>query len=207
MTRFSFLERGLHWMSAFAFLYAALTGLSMWSHKLFWIASVFGGGSVTRWAHPWAGTFFAIVLGFMFRQWASQMRLTESDREWLRVSHRYAMNDEAGVPDAGRFNAGQKMLFWAQSTSALLLFVSGIVLWNPEIMPRTLRLTAILLHPIAALASIAGIILHIYMGTLAVPGALHAMVRGVVTPGWAKHHHRAWFDEEQQRRRVEPRAN
>jgi formate dehydrogenase subunit gamma len=191
--RFSFLERAIHWASALSFLYAALTGLSMWSHKLFWLASVFGGGAVTRATHPWAGTFFAVVLGFMFRQWASQMRLDADDREWLKVSHRYAMNDETGVPDSGRFNAGQKMLFWMQSVSALLLLFSGIVLWNPEWMPRSLRLIAILLHPVSALGSIAGIIVHIYMGTLAVPGALHAMVRGVVTDRWAKSHHKAWY--------------
>ena len=194
LTRFSFLERGMHWMSALSFLYAALTGLSMWSHKLFWLASVVGGGPVTRWAHPWAGTFFAVALGFMFRQWAAQMKLTESDREWLRVSHRYAMNDEVGVPDAGRFNAGQKMLFWVQATSAQFQLVAGDVFWTPQIMPRTQRLAAILLHPVAALGSIAGIILHIYMGTLAVPGALHAMVRGVVTTGWSNLHLKAWFN-------------
>jgi formate dehydrogenase subunit gamma len=105
------------------------------------------------------------------------------------------MNDETGVPDSGRFNAGQKMLFWVQSASTVLLLVSGFVLWNAGWMPRSLRLIAILLHPVAALGSIAGIIVHIYMGTLAVPGALHAMVRGVVTTGWAKSHHRAWFKQ------------
>ena len=193
--RFSFVERGVHWMSAISFLYAGLTGLALWSHKLFWLASVFGGGPVTRATHPWAGTLFAVVLGLMFRQWARQMHITESDRQWLRESHRYAMNDEENVPDAGRFNAGQKMLFWVQSASALILFATGIVLWNPEWMPRTLRLIAILVHPAAALASISGIIVHIYMGTLAVPGALHAMVRGEVSEAWAKHHHTAWWAE------------
>lgn len=191
--RFSFVERATHWMAALSFVYAALTGLAMWSHKLFWLASVFGGGSVTRATHPWVGTVFALVLGLMFKRWAKQMKVTETDREWLKQSKRYAMNEEVGMPEVGRFNGGQKMLFWTQSTSALILFVTGVILWNPEWMPRSLRLVAILLHPMSALVSIGGVIVHIYMGTLAVPGALHAMVRGGVTPGWARSHHRAWF--------------
>ena len=42
--RFSFAERASHWISAACFLYAALTGLALWSPKLFWLSGVFGGG-------------------------------------------------------------------------------------------------------------------------------------------------------------------
>ena len=191
--RFNFTERAIHWMTSISFVYAGLTGLALWSHKLYWLASVFGGGPVTRFAHPWAGTIFAVMLGFMFRGWVSYMKIDAQDQVWLRKSVQYAMNDHHGVPDAGRFNAGQKMLFWTQAVAALVLFASGVVLWNPSIMPRAVRLVAILVHPAAALVSITGIIVHIYMGVFVVPKALHAMVRGDVTPGWARAHHRAWY--------------
>ena len=105
------------------------------------------------------------------------------------------MNDESGMPESGKFNAGQKMLFWLQSISALLLFASGMVLWFPELMPRALRLGAVLIHPLAAIASIGGIIIHIYMSAFAVPGSLRAMLEGWVTPGWAKAHHAKWYRE------------
>ena len=36
------------------------------------------------------------------------------------------------------------------------------------------------------------IIVHIYAG-IWVKGSIRAMTRGVVTPGWAWKHHRAWF--------------
>ena len=62
------------------------------------------------------------------------------------------------------------MLFWVQAVITLLLFATGVVLWLPESMPQGLRLAAILLHPVAATASIGAIIIHIYMGTAAIPG-------------------------------------
>lgn len=191
--RFSFAERVSHWTSAACFLYAAFTGLALWSPKLFWLSGVFGGGETVRAWHPWAGLFFSLALGIMFRRWAAQMQLDQDDQEWLAKSHLYAQNLEAGIPESGRFNAGQKMLFWVQSASAFFLLLSGVVIWFPEVMPRALRLTALLLHPVCAAVSIGGIIVHIYMSTMAVPGALDAMVHGKVTPGWARSHHGKWF--------------
>jgi formate dehydrogenase subunit gamma len=187
--RYSFMERATHWGVAASFLYAAFTGLALWSHELYWLASVFGGGVTTRVTHPWAGVIFAGIFAVMFWNWARQMRLDREDQEWLKQSHKYAMNEEEGLPEPGRFNAGQKMLFWLQFVAAMALFASGVVLWLPEVMPRPLRLAAIVLHPAAGVSSVALIILHVYMGAAAVPGALKAMVRGEVTEGWLRAHH------------------
>ena len=68
--RFNIKERFIHWMVAICFLYAALSGLAMWSRHLFWIATVLGGGEMVRELHPWGGSIFALVLGLMFRNWA-----------------------------------------------------------------------------------------------------------------------------------------
>lgn len=193
--RFDARERAVHWAAALCFLYSALSGLALWSHKLYWLAFVFGGGPVVRALHPWGGLLFAVVLALMARRWAPQMKLDADDRVWLRHAREYATLREAGLPEPGRFNAGQKMLFWLQAASATLLLASGLVLWWPEIMPRALRLAAVLIHPLAAIASIGGIIVHIYMGTAAVPGAFRGMMRGWVEPGWAASHHPKWFRE------------
>jgi formate dehydrogenase subunit gamma len=195
IVRFSFTERAVHWMAAISFLYAALTGLALWTPSLFWIASVFGGGEAVRRWHPWSGVVFAVVLGLMFRSWARDMKLDSDDRVWLRGAHRYAAHDHEGLPEPGRFNAGQKMLFWTQAVAALLLFASGVVLYWPELMPRGLRLVSVLVHPAAATVAIAGIIVHVYMGIAAVPGALRGMVDGWVTAGWARAHHPKWYRE------------
>ncbi len=193
--RFSFAERAAHWMAAISFLYAALTGLSLWSEHLYWLAAVFGGGSTVRWGHPWGGIVFALVMAFIFLSWAKQMRLDAADRDWLASSHKYATHDEEGLPEPGRFNGGQKMLFWVQAACALVLLASGFVLWWPMEMPRGLLSVAILIHPAAAVVAIAGILVHVYMGLAAVPGALRGMVRGDVTRGWAAAHHPKWLRE------------
>ena len=193
--RFTVRERVVHWLVALGFLYAALTGLALWTPRLFWIASIFGGGTTVRAWHPWGGLVFVLPLAAMFLAWNRQMRLDSDDRRWLQQAHRYATNDETGLPEAGRFNAGQKLLFWAQSLSALLLLASGLVLWWPAEMPRLLRELAVLIHPVTAVVSIAGIIIHIYMGTAAVPKAFRGMIQGWVTPEWAASHHPKWYRE------------
>jgi len=193
--RFSFVERVTHWLAALSFLYAALTGLSLWSHRLYWLAPVFGGGETVQAWHPWGGLLFALTLGYMFRNWAGQMRLDREDRRWLRQAHRYAAHDDSGLPEAGRFNAGQKVLFWVQSVTTLLLLGSGVILWWPHSMTQGLRLTAILVHPVMAIVSIGAIIVHIYMGTAAIPEAFRGMTQGWVRSGWAAAHHPKWFRE------------
>jgi formate dehydrogenase subunit gamma len=195
LLRFSFAERAVHWMTAISFLYAAFTGLALWSPSAFWLSSFLGGGEAVRRWHPWGGVVFALALGLVFRNWAKEMRLDSEDRKWLSQAHRYAVHDETGLPESGRFNAGQKVLFWTQSLAALLLFTSGAVLYWPEIMPRGLRLAAVLVHPSVAIVSIAGIVLHIYMGTAAVPGALSGMIHGFVSEAWARAHHPRWYRE------------
>ena len=195
--RFDALERAVHWLVAITFIYSALSGLSMWSRKLFWISSVLGGGVTVRYMHPLIALIFAAAFLRMFFKWASQMKLDADDREWLANSHKYAMNQEEGLPEAGKFNGGQKMMFWMQALFTVLLLASGVVLWFPEYMPRALRLIAVLIHPLAAIGAIGGIIIHIYMGTAAVPGSIKAMVRGVVSPRWAAAHHPKWFREQQ----------
>jgi formate dehydrogenase subunit gamma len=193
--RFTLRERVVHWLAALSFVYAALSGLAFFSQHLYWLAGVMGGGTAARWAHPWAGVVFGVALGAMSLRWARSMRLDSQDVEWLKGARKYAAHEEEGLPEAGRFNGGQKMLFWTESLCCLLLVASGVALWFPEQTPRALRLAAVLVHPVAAIVAISGIIVHIYMGTLGVPGALRSMTRGWATEGWAARHHPKWLRE------------
>jgi len=121
------------------------------------------------------------------------MRLDKDDRQWLRMAHRYAAHDYGSLPEADRFNGGQKSLFWLQAVNGLLLLATGIVLWRPDLMPRGVREIAVLIHPIAAVIAIGGLIVHIYMGTAATPGAFRGMTEGWVKPAWAASHHPKWY--------------
>ena len=85
----------------------------------------------------------------------------------MRSLKHYVRNEDDQVPDEDRFNAGQKGLFWGFLVCGILLFLSGLVLWEPHWIPwslRFLRLLAVIVHPIAALLTIALFMIHVYMG-------------------------------------------
>ena len=102
------------------------------------------------------------------------------------------------MPPAGRFNFGQKQFFWLMVICGAALLLSGIALWFIASIPRELqavRYLAVLIHAVAALATIGGIIIHIYMGVFVVPGGLHAILHGDVSEQWASHHHERWVGQ------------
>ena len=74
----------------------------------------------------------------MFRVWASQMHTTDSDRAWWRSLRHYVRNEDDQVPPAGRFNAGQKLLFWGFFVCGIVLFLTGLILWRPNWIPWSL---------------------------------------------------------------------
>ncbi|HEX5718739.1 MAG TPA: formate dehydrogenase subunit gamma [Thermoanaerobaculia bacterium] len=192
--RYTFRERLMHWTAGLSYVYLLLTGLAFWSPWLFWIAVVLGGGTISRMLHPWVGVVFTLALFWMFRVWAAQMRSTGRDREWWRALPHYIRNEDDQVPPAGKFNGGQKLLFWGFFWCGIVLFLSGLVLWFPDRIPF-LRLAAVIVHPIAALLTIALFMIHVYMGLAVEPGALGSILRGDVSRKWAARYHRAWYEQ------------
>ena len=53
---------------------------------------------------------------------------------------------------------------------------------------------SVAVHVIAALVTIGGFIIHVYMGTALVRGSFTSIIRGEVSPEWAKTHHRLWYE-------------
>ncbi|HTQ87660.1 MAG TPA: formate dehydrogenase subunit gamma [Candidatus Solibacter sp.] len=193
--RYSFRERLIHWTAGASYVYLLLTGLAFWSPWLFWIGVVLGGGSVSRLLHPWVGLVFTFAVILMYGAWASQMRSVPGDKAWWDAMKFYISNEDEKVPAAGRFNGGQKFLFWGFFWSGIVLLLSGIVLWYPQEFPQALRLVAIFLHPVFALATIGLFMLHVYMGTAFERGAFGSVIRGDVSREFATRHHRTWFEE------------
>jgi len=188
--------RVVHWSVALTFFVCLFTGLPIWTPYLGFLANLFGGLHVCRLLHPWAGVAFAAASVLMFRQWVSQMLLTRADRELItpRGMLRYFeyRNDDAQV---GKYNGGQKMLFWAAALGALGLLASGLVMWFPLAFPQPLREASYLLHDVAFSLFFAMIIGHIYLGTAAEPGTFRSITRGTVTKSWARLHHPLWYRE------------
>lgn len=195
IVRFSLFERITHWLVTLSFLVAALTGMGLYMPGLFWLTSIFGGGTSARWLHPWAGAVFAGSLVVMTATWARQMLFDRLDRLWLRHVSAYVTHGGETV-EAGRFNAGQKLLFWMVLTLGVLEAATGFVMWNPARFQGSWAL--ILSYPVHSLVAagfLALIFLHVYMATIALPGTFETMTHGRIPRYWARFHHPRWYRE------------
>jgi formate dehydrogenase subunit gamma len=196
--RYPFFERLNHWIAAFSYIYLMLTGLAFWSPWLFWLAVILGGGQISRTLHPWVGLLFFYSVLRMYGHWAPQMRAAAVDKQWWDSIGKYIQNEDEEMPPAGRYNAGQKALFWSFFYGVIVLLLTGLVLWFPEQIPwnlRWVRYISVFLHPVAALLSIANFMIHIYMSVFAERGAFGSVIRGDVSLEFAKRYHPAWYQE------------
>ena len=194
--RYTFRERAMHWLTGLTYLYCLATGLAFYSPHLFWLADTLGGGPTSRFWHPIVGIAFLMGTLWMSNLWHRDMEITEADKRWLDRTEDYATNRDNLVPPQDRFNAGQKMFYWLMLYGALLLLLSGIFLWLPEEIPRQaawIRGVMVLVHEIAALATIGGFLIHVYMGVFLVPGSMTAITTGYVSRAWARAHHQLWY--------------
>ena len=187
-------SRAIHWTTAAFFFLSLLSGLPIWTPIFGWMAVFFGGLSVCRWLHPWAGLLFVTSSLAMFLHWRRDMRLLPRDREWLRPQKvvQY-LKHESDDPELGKYNGGQKLFFFATALGALGLLMSGIVLWFPLSFPQLVRAAAILLHDVTFIFFAVAIVFHIYLGTAALPGTFRSMTRGTVSKAWARLHHPRWY--------------
>jgi len=193
--RYTFSERLNHWITGFAYAYCLATGLAFWSPYLFWMATIVGGGPTARFWHPWLGLIYVAGSIWMLKMWLPDMTITDADRAWQKSVKYYVENQDDKLPAIGRFNWGQKIFFWVMFWGGILLLLSGLGLWFVESIPAWLRHLSIVVHVVAALATIGGFIIHIYMGTAMVRGGFTSIVRGEVSTEWARHHHRLWYEK------------
>jgi formate dehydrogenase subunit gamma len=189
-------SRVIHWTVALFFFLALFSGLPIWSPIFGWMAHFFGGLTVCRWLHPWAGLLFFASMAVMFVHWLDDMRLQPSDREWLRPRRIAAyMKHEDVLSEEGKYNGGQKLFFFATALGAIGLLLSGAVLWFPLRFPRLVGELALLLHDVTFILFVVAIVFHVYLGTAAEPGTFHSMIRGGVSKRWARFHHPRWYRE------------
>jgi len=187
-------ERVVHWIIAIVFIFLFLSGLAMFSPFFFWLSALFGGGQSMRLLHPFAG----VVLAVLFYPYAWGLRRdnhwTPADSNW--VEHMFAyMRKAMHFPDTGKYNAGQKLMYWSMIPIIAVLTVTGVVLWQPWFAPSFsagTRRAAGLVHAASAFVMFVGIGVHWYAAYWT-RGSIRAMVRGTVTRAWARYHHPAWF--------------
>jgi formate dehydrogenase subunit gamma len=195
LERYTSSERANHWAVGICFILLAVSGLALFHPAFYPLSILLGGGVWARILHPFIGVLMALLfISMFFRFWKLNV-ITPVDKEWLsRVGEMVNGNDH-NMPEAGKYNGGQKLLFWLLALCVVLLFLSGIVIWRAYFSALfsidLIRLSS-LLHAAAAALMIGLIIVHIY-AAIWTRGTIRAMLYGTVSRAWAKQHHPAWF--------------
>ena len=184
-----------HWITAACFVLLMLSGLSMFDPLLFWLSSLFGSGQWMRAIHPWIGLVLVVSYAGMIVQFWRDNLPTMDDVRWMLAIDKVLANEEEGVPEVARFNAGQKFVFWSMALLIPVLLFTGILIWDyyfETFSSVETQRAALLIHSMAAIAAIIIWVIHVY-AAIWVRGSMRAMTQGWVTPGWAWRHHRKWF--------------
>ncbi|MDP1688237.1 formate dehydrogenase subunit gamma [Hydrogenophaga sp.] len=199
--RFTPFERAAHWTNAIAFVALAVSGLVMAFGKFFMLPII--GSTLFGWLtyalknlHNFAGPLFAVSLVVVLLTFIRDNMPRAGDITWLKRAGGMFGGQE--VP-SHRFNAGEKVLFWA-GVFFFGLIVVGSGLFLDQLVPGMLYLRgdmqiAHMIHAVASLLMMTLFLGHIYMGTVGMEGAYKAMKTGYVDETWAKEHHELWYDD------------
>lgn len=193
LQRYTASERANHWLVGMCFILLSLSGLAFF-HPLFWpLTGLFGGGTWARILHPFIGVVMALSFIAMFLRFRALNVMTPTDREWLSRVKEMVDGSDQNMPEQGKYNGGQKLVFWGSVTCILLLFVTGIIIWRAYFdFPVNVVRLGVVVHAIAAAVMISFITVHVY-AAIWVKGTIRAMWYGTVTRAWARQHHRAWY--------------
>jgi formate dehydrogenase subunit gamma len=187
-------ERVMHWYVAISFIILTITGLSLMFGRALLIP-LMGKEGFAAWAalakpiHDYLALPFAAGLFLLLLTWIGRNGLKSYDFEWLRKMGR-------GHPQAGFFNAGEKVFYWLVFIGGVALTVSGFYLLFPnlETVRETMQFWHIV-HAVSGLILIAVALGHMYLGSIGTEGVFEGMVSGEVDEGFAKQHHSLWYEE------------
>jgi formate dehydrogenase subunit gamma len=197
--RFSPFERFVHWLTAVSFVTLGITGLNVTFGK-FLLRPLIGSSAFSAWSegakyvHNYVSFAFVIGILLMAVLWVRDNVPRKVDIEWFRQGGGFIRSKHA---PAGRFNAGEKLVFWGVMGAGMLVALSGFMLLFPFYLTDILGMQiSQVVHSVIAILFVGMILAHIYIGTLGMEGAFEAMGTGEVDLNWAKEHHDVWFREQ-----------
>ena len=191
-------QRLNHWAIVLVFFFAFASGFALFHPSLYFLSVFVGGGQWARILHPYLGLLMVLGFVFMFAALWRDNRINDGDRAWLRNMRTMLRGHKDGSIPVGKYNAGQKLVFWGMSLSLLVLLVTGFLFWWPwfaESVPIPLQRVAVVLHAVAAVVLVLSVIVHVY-AAIWVKGTIRAMTRGTVTESWARRNHAGWHAEQ-----------
>ncbi len=226
IVRFKAIERFGHWLLASSFIVLGLTGLiSLFGRKV--LIPAFGHETfsslaiISKWIHNNISWAFMIALVIIFIAWVVHNLPDKTDLRWLAKAGGLFGGEH---PPAKKFNAGQKLIFWAVIVLGGSISLSGLSLLFPfefnlfshtfstlnalgvpgwvgagdlpyPLSPQEEMQYAQLWHALVSLILTAIIFAHIYLGSVGMEGAFDAMGKGEVEEQWAREHHSIWAQE------------
>jgi len=196
--RFGVVERVNHWMVAVSFVLLGLSGLNITygASTLLPLVGPETFTALTYWsqaAHQYLSFPFVVGLFLMVVVWLRDNLPAKVDVDWIKAGGPVAK----GHPPAGKFNAAQKLLYWFMIGGGALVAASGYLLMFPFTVTDVAgQQWAHIVHGLMAMAMIATILGHAYIGSIGMEGAFEGMSTGRVDYNWAKEHHSVWLQEE-----------
>jgi formate dehydrogenase subunit gamma len=199
--RFSAFERAAHWSNAAAFVILAVSGIVMAFGKFFLLPVL--GLTLNGWlsyglknVHNFVGPVFAVSLLIIIVTFVRDNLPAKGDLNWLLKGGGMLSGHEI---KSGRFNAGEKVVFWAGVfVLGLIVVASGLAM--DRLLPglsyeRSTMQVAHLVHSVSNILMMAMFMGHIYLGTIGTEGAYQGMKTGYVDETWARQHHELWYDD------------
>jgi len=184
-----------HWLMVICFFFVAMSGLSWFFPSLNWLNNLLGGPQLARILHPFLGVVVFLFLGYLCLKLARYNLPEASDKAWFANVGSVMKGEHNDAIDTGKYNAGQKVLFWSIMGLILVLLISGVVIWRPYFAPLfsiPLIRIGLLVHAVAGVLLMLLIIGHIYLAFW-VKGTISSMSTGRVSRAWARTHHPRWY--------------
>ena len=227
--RFGTIDRFAHWLMAGSFVVLGITGLNLLYGRYVLLPIIGKDAFATittfgKYAHNYLAFAFMLGLGLAFILWVRHNIPNKLDLKWLAMGG--GIFAKGVHPPARKFNAGQKIIFWAVMIGGLSVSMSGIALMFPfqtsmfaetfallnsigfslptDFTPLQEQQMNQLWHGVVSLGLMTMIVAHIYIGSVGMEGALDAMNSGMVDRNWAKEHHNLWVEEEDQKTNPKP---
>jgi formate dehydrogenase subunit gamma len=196
--RFTSFERFAHWLNATSFVILALTGLNITFGRLI-LQPMIGPDNFTavsqaaKYVHNFVSVAFVIGMLLITVLWVKDNVPRKVDFRWLAEGGGFIKSKH---PPAGRFNAGEKLVFWLSLVAGVVMIISGYMLLFPFYVTNIFGMQlAQGAHAVVALLFVALIMGHIYIGTIGTEGAFEAMGEGTVDSNWAREHHSLWLEQ------------
>lgn len=139
-----------HWIAIIAVCILVITGLSQKFYYLKvsqWFILQMGGIDNVRFLHRYTGSVFILlsivhiivaVIGVVFKEWKATMIITKKDFLDAIQNIKYYLGITNTPAQCHRYNYKQKFEYWVILTGAILMGISGLVLWFPIFFTRFL---------------------------------------------------------------------